>query len=619
MGNFSRIFEDGIVDDREMKEVRADPHFAGDNEFLSQLAENGGYDPMNKRIKWLSSYMHAEPSWKVWRRNYDSAKRIKFIEELGNFRGLRDSNSLKEAIESLRKALGDGDKEVRRKAVWALGELGNVAKEAVPEIIKVFEAEDFKIESETFGTDIELYRGALVGIGDIEGLTKGLGSFNTGVRRLCITAIFYRPFKVPTNSFVQALYDNDPDVRFYAAFLLYERTDATGSVPRLIELAQDEKEPARFRAALAAGSLGCKEAIPLIIEYFDGQSFYNQSEAMSVLEKLDAKGIIPSGLIINWLRNEDAYFFCREEEKGCSISASAKLGDGDSISLVCGLMGNRSENNQVRYMAIKFAGYHGGKDAIAALTKLAMDKKEDYQIRYRALEALSKMRTKETITMSMKIVGDKKEQHEMRGEAALLLCEMKAQEAIPLLTQVMAEPSMSDYFQGLFYELSNNGIEPSSAMKERVVGEGDYLALFGVVKDATKYYKWFDVEVVTTKIVEIIKKDDGYLGIEHIKYLCENGKGDVAIELAKDRSLSDFTRVFIIRYLYFLKERAIPTLMEFLEDSDLDLALRSAAASALGEMKDKGIIPRLKSVRGKNVPLQVKWAIDGAIKELSKD
>jgi len=170
-------------------------------------------------------------------------------------------------------------------SAFALGAMGESARDAVPHLIRLLENEDPRGRS--------VARLALGEMGE---------SGRDAVPQL-----------------IELLADEDPDVRTYAVLTMGEMGEsAKDAVPKLIELLDDED--LRAGAASALGEMGesAKDAVPKLIELLDDEDL--RAGAASALGEMgkSAKDAVPK--LIELLDDEDPLV------KNCAASALGKMG-----------------------------------------------------------------------------------------------------------------------------------------------------------------------------------------------------------------------------------------------------------------------------------------------------
>jgi len=155
-------------------------------------------------------------------------------------------------VEDLIAALGSSNREQRRRAAEALGEIGD--RRAIPPLVEKLEDSDRSVRMAAAT--------ALSKIGDKRGITylfEALGSRDEVVRLRALRALVEAGGAVVPN-LRRGLRDPNPLVRCGAAKVLGENM-VKEAVPDLIEALQDSEATVRINAAVALGKIGASEAL----------------------------------------------------------------------------------------------------------------------------------------------------------------------------------------------------------------------------------------------------------------------------------------------------------------------------------------------------------------------
>jgi HEAT repeat protein len=192
-------------------------------------------------------------------------------------------------IERLTLLLKDWDVGVRNRATWALGEIGEPAKSAIPALTRLINNKDAGIDMRFTAVSAlgKMGESAKVAIPDLTPLLKDP---DQNIRRSVIEAL--GKIGEPAKSVViAALKHPDLEVRFLAAHALGEMgPSAQSSIPDLVRLLKDPEEWARLHAVIALGKMGkpAKIAIPHLTTLLkEDPSETVRSEIAEALRKLE--------------------------------------------------------------------------------------------------------------------------------------------------------------------------------------------------------------------------------------------------------------------------------------------------------------------------------------------
>jgi HEAT repeat protein len=288
--------------------------------------------------------------------------------------------SLRSAAPTIRGFLASSDPHLRGTAAEALGVLRH--QEAIPDILKLID-DDFD----------ERYFDAL---------------FTLEAKAELIALLQHR----------------EPAVRATAVTHLSGWPDTK---PHILKMLKDPVLSVRGKAAGAAGRVGAKEAIPLIVPLLQNEEFDQVYHALQALADLEAKEAIPD--IVKVLDREG-------QIRGEAAVALARLKAKETIPKILPHLDDPDGNAQMR-IAGALASL-GAKEAIPGLVK--MTKGDNFVLRQSGLRALVKLAGKEAIPHLRPLLTDPNRRVAYDAlEAALHL---QARELLPdLLAMIESAPS----------------------------------------------------------------------------------------------------------------------------------------------------------------------------------
>jgi HEAT repeat protein len=182
--------------------------------------------------------------------------------------------------------------------------------------------------------------------------------------------------KMDVQDLIKALiYNTDPQVRQYAAYLLGKAKNPHAIEP-LIHAMADFDKSVREQATLALSAIG-KAAVEPLAEAMKEPKWETRYRAAEALGKIaDEKAVQP---LIQGLKDN------RDHVRYMAAKGLRELGDSDAIEPMIILL--KDENYYVRMMAIRALGAIGGAKATAALTA-ALEVEKDEKVREAIQESL---------------------------------------------------------------------------------------------------------------------------------------------------------------------------------------------------------------------------------------
>ncbi len=200
----------------------------------------------------------------------------------------------KEAVPELTKALSDSNEEVRARAAWALGEMGGHAKEAVPELTKALSDSNEEVRGSAAYALGNLGEHAKEAVPE---LAKALSDSNDWVRARTAHALenLGEHAKEAAPELAKALSDSDEIVRARAAEALGTLGEhAKEAAPELAKALSDSDKYVRARAAWALGKMGgyAKEAVPELTKALSDSNENVRARAAEALRNM-GRSILP--------------------------------------------------------------------------------------------------------------------------------------------------------------------------------------------------------------------------------------------------------------------------------------------------------------------------------------
>ena len=171
------------------------------------------------------------------------------------------------------------------------------------------------------------------------------------------------------------IYNTDPQVRQYAAYLLGKAKNPHAIQP-LIKAMADFDKSVREQATLALSAIG-KAAVEPLAEAMKEPKWETRYRAAEALGKIaDEKAVKP---LIQGLKDN------RDHVRYMAAKGLRELGDSDAVEPLIILL--KDENYYVRMMAIRALGAMNGKKATDALTA-ALENEKDEKVREAIVESL---------------------------------------------------------------------------------------------------------------------------------------------------------------------------------------------------------------------------------------
>jgi predicted NACHT family NTPase len=193
-----------------------------------------------------------------------------------------------EVVNELNQALEDSDKDVRRNAAKALGNIGSEA--AIPGLVKAL-----KHSNEYVRRNAAYALGNIGSEAAIPELVKALEHSDWGVRRKAAEALGNIGSEAAIPLLLQALKHSDWDVRRNAAEAL-GNIGSEAAIPWLIKALEDSDMYVRGNAAEALGKIGSEAAIPGLVQALEHSHGDVRRYAAYALGNIGSEAAIP-GLV----------------------------------------------------------------------------------------------------------------------------------------------------------------------------------------------------------------------------------------------------------------------------------------------------------------------------------
>ena len=183
------------------------------------------------------------------------------------------------AVPILIGALSDGDSDVRRSAVNALGEIGDVA--VIPDLIQALNDQAYGVR---FAAIFALKE--IGGPAAIPGFIQALRDSDREIRLQAISALANIDDPIASASLRDVLEDPIEDVRCAAAKALGKLKDKSALPELLKHLREDPRAAVRGDAASAIGQIGDSTAVPDLLDALKSQSWYVRRAAVVALGQI---------------------------------------------------------------------------------------------------------------------------------------------------------------------------------------------------------------------------------------------------------------------------------------------------------------------------------------------
>ncbi|NER30843.1 MAG: TIR domain-containing protein, partial [Symploca sp. SIO1C4] len=359
------------------------------------------------------------------------------------------------AVYFLNQALEDEDYDVRRRAAYALGNIGTEA--AITALISALEDQDSDVRQRA---------------------AYALGAIGT---EAAITAL------------ISALEDQDSDVRQRAAYAL-GNIGTEAAIPALISALEDEDSDVRWRAAEALGKIGSEAAIPALIRTLEAQDSLVRWRAAEALGKIGTEAAITA--LIRVLEDEN---YSMGES---AASALGKIGTEAAITAL--IRAIEAQDSLVRVSAASALGKIGSEAAIPALISAVED--QESSVRGSAASALGKIGTEAAIPALIRAI--EAQDSLVRGSAASALGKIGSEAAIPALIRAI-EDQESSVRSRAASALGKIGSEAAIPALIRAVEDQDSL----VRRSAAEALGKIGTEAAITALIRAIEAQDSLVRV----------------------------------------------------------------------------------------------------------
>ena len=340
------------------------------------------------------------------------------------------------SLEALGRVLGeDPDLEVRRMAIWALGEMSSPA--SIPQLLQAIDDEDTEVRSRVawalgeiddpaavpalsrmlaIEKDPEVKRKLVWALGEIEdvaaleGLSEAMSDTDVEVRRMAAWALGELEDPRALTALLKATNDEDVEVRRKVAWALGESEDML-ALEALSRFVKDEDEGVRSMAVRGLGELGSPLAVSALMELFKDESRDVRAKAAWALGEIESKEAVPGLLMM--INDEDV------EIRRQVVYALGEIGDPEAV--VALIKALKDEDADVRGMAIWALGELGNAAAVDALSKV-LQEDERAENRRQAAWSLGEIGDPRSLDVLTKALKD--EHAEVRRTAAWALSEL---------------------------------------------------------------------------------------------------------------------------------------------------------------------------------------------------
>ncbi|KAF9180883.1 hypothetical protein BGZ51_005818 [Haplosporangium sp. Z 767] len=369
--------------------------------------------------------------------NLDSASSQKAI--LVGTLGARSTLS-ESAIQSLKDALKDGDKDVRKSAASALGKQSTLSESTIQSLIDAFKDED------------------------------------KGVRRAAASALGNQSTlsEPAIQSLIDALKDEDEDVRWSVESALGKQSTLSESaIQSLIDVLKDEDNYVKMSAASALGNQSTlsESAIQSLIDALKDE---NWDVRMSAVSALDKQSTLPESAIqslVDALKDGDNYVRMSAES---ALGNQSTLSESTIQSLIAVL---KDEDEDVKESAVSVLGNQSTLSESTIQSLIDAFKDEDKGVRRAAASALGNQSTLSESAIQSIIDALKDEDWDVRMSAASALGNQST-------LSELAIPSLIDALKD-----EDKGVRWSAASalgKQSTLSESAIKSLIDALKDEDK-------------------------------------------------------------------------------------------------------------------------------------
>jgi HEAT repeat protein len=295
------------------------------------------------------------------------------------------------AVSALLKALNDDSESVRKLALEALRKIGAPDKGDVPLLVTALKDRNAEVRRYAAGALGQVGPGARSAVAP---LLAALKDADGGVRQSAARALGKMGPDAKERvqrALVEALGDDDPDVRGAAAEGLASLPLDAGDVPALLKLLKNADSEVRAQAARSLGKVGpeARDAVSALVQALQDRNGRVRQSALEGLAGIgpDAKDSVSD--VVKALKDPT------KEVRRAAANALGKIGPAaahEAAPALAGLLGGADKDDQVAALAalpgLKPTG-RDGKDVYAKAVALFDD--PDEQLRQKAVDALARV------------------------------------------------------------------------------------------------------------------------------------------------------------------------------------------------------------------------------------
>ncbi len=262
------------------------------------------------------------------------------------------------AVAILQEALSKEDPNVRRRAVYALGEIGSEA--AVPALVEALNDEDPNVRWSAAEALGEIGSEAIVPV-----LVKVLNSEDPNVRESAAEALGEIGNKAAVPALVKALNDEDPNVRESAVYAL-RKIGNEAAVPALVKALNDEDQYVRWSAVYVLGEIGNEAAVPALVKVLNDEDQYVRWSVVYVLGEIGNEAAVPA--LVEALNHEDP------NVRESAVYALGKIGNEAAVPALVEALNHEDPN--VRESAVYALGKIATPELLPCLSQLLQTTRE---------------------------------------------------------------------------------------------------------------------------------------------------------------------------------------------------------------------------------------------------
>ncbi|MDF1663096.1 MAG: HEAT repeat domain-containing protein [Planctomycetota bacterium] len=279
-------------------------------------------------------------------------------------------------VPELAQLLGDGDQEMRKTAATILERLGPMAQWSIPQLVSAMKDNSHDVRRIALRTLV-----AFKNVND-PAIVSGLRSRDPVVRAFSAEFIGRNKVQIGLTPLMRALDDAQSRVRRSAALALGTfGEDASGAVPIIIELLEDEQLP--WTAIEALGQIANPQALEFLENCFQNAWHFDRSSVIRAICHTESKGPDLVDPLLQRIFREGPYAWV--ENQGNAYydynDNGDEISDSDSWTF--------TENEDLSRVA-NFLSFH--RDAASAFLWAQFDSNISYELRL-AVHLLLELKT----------------------------------------------------------------------------------------------------------------------------------------------------------------------------------------------------------------------------------